>query len=233
MPFCTLKETEVLKRFKLTFTQNKALRAAEDLQYFYNQLDGMTLGNISRICHKVVRFGKVEFKARLVAHRESVVDGVMRKTVLEEMVSFEAFACNDKAFAAVNKDRYFFIPNIGGENIEQDDALVLGKMAAKKFYKEILADKGYQLDDCLIDQWLYLGKGAETYTEYTFVYDCMGEQLYVKAVGFDDVLTVINEPKRAIIETKKKGNPWKIIIPLLLVAGAVAGVVCWQLGIIG
>ena len=32
MPFCTLKETEVLKRFKLTFMQNKALRAAEDLQ---------------------------------------------------------------------------------------------------------------------------------------------------------------------------------------------------------
>ena len=54
---------------------------------------------------------------------------------------------------------------------------------------------GYFYENTVIEQWEYVGRGVEKYTEYTFRYNWMGQNAdNIKGVGYGKDLTICNEP---------------------------------------
>lgn len=229
MPFCSLTESEVLDQMKYTFANNEYLPQRADLKYFYDQLPSMNRNNIGQICDKIVRFGKIEFRLRLFGHRENPDPSM--PTHLEELHSFAIYACNDPLFAAANADRYFYSPSVGGETFDEQSAVALGLEAAERLFAEDMHARGYAYEHAVVEEWEYVGRGIENYTEYTFRYDRMGESAdNIKGIGYGKKLTICNEPYAAAVPVSAPEEPpkrakWPIVLGVIVAVAVVAAAV--------
>lgn len=236
MPFCRLTESEVLDQLKYTFANNEYLPQRPDLKYFYDQLPFMDRNNIQEIRDKTVRFGKVDFTVHVFGHREN--QNPSSPTLREELHSFSVYACNDPLFAAANADRYFYCPSIGEESFDSDSAAALGLEAAEKLFAENLHMNGYSYEYATIENWEYIGRGTEQYTEFTFRYNHMGQNAdNIKGVGYGKTLTICNEPYpgQTVVEPvavevqeakpPKKRAKWPVVLGTIVVLAIVAAAV--------
>lgn len=236
MPFCSLTESEVLDQLKYTFANNEYLPRRADLKYFYDQLSSMDHNNIEQIRDKTVLFGKVEFTVRIFGHREN--PDPSRPTRREELHTFSVYACNDPLFAAANADRYFYCPSVGEEKFDSNSAAALGTEAAERLFGENMRADGYFYENTVIEQWEYVGRGVEKYTEYTFRYNWMGQNAdNIKGVGYGKDLTICNEPysgqtvaEPVAVEVQEEEPPkkrakWPVVLGTIVVLAVVAAAV--------
>lgn len=215
MPYCSLTETEIIEQLRANFYAQKDLRAQKEYKYFYDALPTWDERSIVSSRDKLVQTAVFSFKARIYGHGETK-QGKKKDAVLEQAVEFTVQVCNDKFFLKIRGGDYYYCEQAGADIVEGAYAENVCEAAARNIYAQKLAEKGYIYERCELEDWDYVDRGMETYTEYEIEYDCYGEKKLIQAVISGENFIYFTTP------VPKKKSHWGIVLGVILAVVVVA-----------
>lgn len=221
MPYSTLTEREVVEQLKANFLAQEDLKSQKDYKYFYEALPGWSERSIVSSRDKLVQTAVFSFRARIVGRGGQKVGMKKKEAVIEQAVEFTVSVCNDKAFIKVHGDQYLYCEQAGADIVEGPQAESVCQAAARQLYVGQLAEKGYIYESCVMEDWDYVSRETETYTEYAVEYDCLGETKLIHAIVSGENFIYYTAP----VPKRKKSHLGAIIGTILAVAVVAAVVV--------
>lgn len=223
MPYCTLTEREVIDQLKANYLALEDVRTKGEYKYFYNGLESWTERSIVASRDKLVQTAVFAFRARVIGVATENSNVKKRDSVAEQAVDFTVTVCNDKTFIRIRGDEYYYCEQAGADVVDGPQAECVCQAAAKRIFTAQMAGRGYVYQSCVMEDWEYVSRSVETYTEYTVEYNCLGETKTLTAIASGECFLYYTLPV-AVPVPEKKGK-LGIIIGTILAVAVVAAVV--------